>query len=80
MIISVVLFLAGVLTSALAKNFTTLLVGRSIQGIGGGGIVVLTEIVVCDLVPLRLRGQWLGVVNGTYAIGTVAGPLIGGAF
>jgi MFS family permease len=77
---SVLLFLAGCLGCALAKNFLTILVCRSIQGAGGGGIVVMTEIVVCDMIPLRLRGEWFGVLGGMYAVGTVLGPIIGGAF
>ena len=80
MLFAVILFLAGCLICGLAQNFTTILVGRSIQGIGGGGIVVLTEIIVCDLIPLRLRGQWFGILSSMYAVGTVLGPIVGGAF
>ena len=77
---AITLFLLGVLIAGFAKNFTVLLAGRSIQGIGGGGIIALTEILVTDLVPLRLRGQWMGVVSGMWAVGSVSGPVIGGAF
>jgi MFS family permease len=77
---SVLFFLAGCLGCALANNFNILLVFRSIQGAGGGGIVVMTEIIVCDMIPLRLRGQWFGVLSGMYAIGTVLGPILGGVF
>ncbi|MCJ1464044.1 hypothetical protein MMC07_002654 [Pseudocyphellaria aurata] len=75
-----VFFLVGVIVAAVAKDFATLLVGRSIQGIGGGGLIALTEIVVTDLVPLRLRGQWFGIISGMWALGSVSGPVIGGAF
>lgn len=74
-----VFFMVGVIVAALANNFTTLLVGRSIQGIGGGGLIALTEIVVTDLVPMRFRGQWFGIISGMWAIGSVSGPVIGGA-
>jgi MFS family permease len=77
---SVLFFLAGCIVCAVAKNFNTILVGRSVQGMGGGGIVVMTEITVCDMIPLRLRGEWFGLLGGMYAIGTVLGPVIGGAF
>jgi MFS family permease len=73
-------FLAGCLSCALTKNFNMLLVFRSIQGAGGGGIVVMTEIIVCDMIPLRLRGEWFGVLSWMYAIGTVLGPILGGVF
>lgn len=78
--ISITFFFIGVMVSALAKGFTALLVGRCIQGVGGGGIIALTEIVVTDLVPLRLRGQWFGIISGMWSIGSVTGPIIGGAF
>ncbi len=66
--------------AGLSQNFTLLLAGRTVQGIGGGGIIVLTQVIICDLVPLRLRGQWFGVISGMYAIGSVSGPLLGGVF
>lgn len=77
---AITLFFAGVMMAALAQNFTLLLAGRTVQGIGGGGIIALTEIMVTDLVPLRWRGQWAGVIGGMWAIGSVSGPVIGGAF
>lgn len=60
---SIVLFFAGSLIGALAGNFTILLVGRTIQGIGGGGLIVLTEVVVTDLTPLQVRGQWYSMIS-----------------
>ncbi len=77
---AVVFFLLGVIMAGVAKNFDLLLAGRTVQGIGGGGIIVLTQVIICDLVPLRLRGQWFGVISGMYAIGSVSGPLLGGVF
>lgn len=59
---------------------TTLLIGRSIQGIGGGGILTLGEILITDLVPLSVRGAWFGHLGSMWAIGSVTGPLMGGAF
>ncbi|KIV91704.1 hypothetical protein PV10_06217 [Exophiala mesophila] len=78
--VSLVFFFIGVMMAALANNFTILLTGRSLQGIGGGGIMVMTEIVITDLVPLRYRGQWAGIIAGMWALGSVSGPIIGGAF
>lgn len=78
-ITALIFFLVGAIICAVAKEFATLLVGRSIQGIGGGGLIALTEIVVTDLVPLRLRGNWFGIISGMWALGSVSGPVIGGA-
>jgi MFS family permease len=74
------LFTAGAIICALSNNFTVMLVGRTIQGAGGGGIIALTEIIVTDLVPLRERGKWIGFISMTWSIGSVTGPILGGAF
>ncbi len=79
-IVGLIFFLIGALVAALANDFGTLLVGRSFQGIGGGGLIALTEILVTDLVPLRLRGQWFGIISAMWSIGSVSGPIIGGTF
>lgn len=78
--VSITFFFVGVVMAALSNNFALLLTGRSIQGIGGGGIITMSEIVVTDLVPLRYRGQWAGILAGMWSIGSVGGPIIGGAF
>ncbi|CRK20251.1 hypothetical protein BN1723_017855, partial [Verticillium longisporum] len=78
--VSCLLFTVGSIICAVAQNFTVLLIGRSIQGIGGGGIIALSEVIVTDLVPLAVRGQWLSILSAMWAIGTVAGPLMGAGF
>ncbi|OAL56109.1 MFS general substrate transporter [Pyrenochaeta sp. DS3sAY3a] len=78
--VSLAFFLAGSIVAAVANNFTVVLVGRSIQGVGGGGIICLTEMVVVDTVPLRERGKWFSFFGAMWSLGTVAGPLLGGGF
>lgn len=79
--VALALFCVGAILAAVTHgSMTLMLVGRSIQGVGGGGILVLTEIVVTDLVPLRFRGNWFSGIGAMWAIGSVSGPLIGGAF
>jgi MFS family permease len=78
--ISLAIFGAGAIIAATAKSFGRILVGRSIQGIGGGGVITLTEILVTDLVPLRERGKWFNFISAMWALGTVLGPLLGGGF
>ncbi|KAL4882436.1 major facilitator superfamily domain-containing protein [Aspergillus karnatakaensis] len=79
-LVSLVFFFAGALVAGLAKNFTHILIGRCIQGVGGGGISVLSEVVVTDLVPLRLRGNYYGILSAMYSLGSVLGPILGGGF
>lgn len=57
-----------------------LLAGRSVQGIGGGGILSLNLVILTDVVPLRQRPAYLAITQGAWAIGTIIGPLIGGLF
>ncbi|OOF90935.1 hypothetical protein ASPCADRAFT_58232 [Aspergillus carbonarius ITEM 5010] len=77
---SIGFFLAGSLGAGLAQSFTTILMGRCLQGVGGGGIAVLAEVVVTDLVPLRRRGNYYGVLSAMYSLGSVLGPILGGGF
>ena len=78
--VGLVFFLIGAIVAATANAFGPLLVGRSLQGVGGGGLIALTEILVTDLVPLRQRGQWFGIISAMWSIGSVTGPIVGGAF
>jgi MFS family permease len=74
-----VIFTIGTIIASVANNSATLLVGRSVQGIGGGGIVALTYVIVTDIVTLRERGKWFSLISLQWAIGSVTGPVIGGA-
>ena len=79
-LIAIVFFAVGSIITAAAGGFTVLLVGRSIQGAGGGAIMTLVEILITDLVPLRHRGQWFGYQSVVAAVGTAVGPIVGGGF
>lgn len=80
--VSLTFFAAGAIVAALARandGMAMMLIGRSIQGVGGGGILVLLEIIVTDLVPLRLRGKYQSIVGAMWAVGSVTGPVLGKA-
>lgn len=72
-IASVLLFMLGSGLAGGATNIGMIIAARTIQGVGGGGIITLGEIIICDLLPLRERGQYTGLLAGTYAIGTIIG-------
>ena len=74
------LFTTGTIIASVAKTIGTLLVGRCFQGVGGGGLVGLTYVLLADLVSLRERGKWMSIISLQWAIGSVLGPVIGGAF
>ena len=80
LLIALTLFTLGAIVAGVAHNVAMLLVGRCIQGVGGGGIIALSYIIITDMVGLRERGKWIGIVNMSQAIGSVSGPVIGGVF
>jgi len=77
---AILLFLLGSLVSALAPNMLVLVIGRAIQGAGGGGLFALAQTVIGDLVPPRERARYAAWISGTWAVASVAGPLLGGLF
>jgi MFS family permease len=79
-LISIAFFLVGTIVAGVCRDVAELLVGRCIQGVGGGGIMAITEVLIADLVPLRQRGQYYGIMNAMWSVGSVCGPVVGGAF
>lgn len=76
---SVSIFTIGSIVCATSPNIGQLLAGRAVQGIGGGGIVVISLVTFTDIVPLRFRPKWYGTVQGAWSLGTCVGPIMGGA-
>ncbi|KAK8127621.1 hypothetical protein PG984_008729 [Apiospora sp. TS-2023a] len=82
MLFSSVIFFTGgtALCAPVAKNFTVFFAGRTLQGIGGGGIITMGQVIYADIVPLRQRPKYFSIVLAAWAIGSVIGPLVGGVF
>ncbi|KAH7336904.1 iron permease [Rhizoctonia solani] len=80
MLASLIIFAVGSAICGAAPNMSALIAGRTIQGIGGGGIITLTDIIVADLVSLAERGPYMGIVGAVWAIASAIGPPVGGAF
>ncbi|KAL4981959.1 MFS general substrate transporter [Aspergillus falconensis] len=80
LISAVVLFALGSGISGGASSTAMLIAGRLVQGIGLGGVNMLIDIVVCDLVPLRERGQIMAIIFVVFSVGSSIGPFVGGAF
>jgi MFS family permease len=79
LIAALVIFAAGSVACAVARNYTVMIAGRTIQGIGGGGVIGLTTVVITDLVPLRNRARFYALISIIWAVGSTSGPIIGGA-
>ncbi|GJJ10742.1 hypothetical protein Clacol_004969 [Clathrus columnatus] len=79
LVAAVLIFAVGSALCGGAHNSATLLVGRTIQGFGGGSIVALGDILLGDLVPLKERGTYFGLLGLTWSIACSIGPVVGGA-
>ncbi|TPX32829.1 hypothetical protein SmJEL517_g04167 [Synchytrium microbalum] len=79
-LVAVFLFELGSLIAGLSTSMIMLIVGRTICGLGGGGIFSLVFIIVSDIVSMRDRGKYTGLFSMTFTISSVIGPLLGGVF
>ncbi|MSW85872.1 MAG: DHA2 family efflux MFS transporter permease subunit [Actinobacteria bacterium] len=77
---AIVIFLLGSLLAGASQSMLMLVITRGIQGLGGGGLMVLVMAVIADIIPPRDRGKFTGLFGGVFAIASVAGPLLGGFF
>lgn len=75
-----VVFLVGSLLCAVSVSITMLIWSRVLQGVGGGGLVILVNIVISDLFSMRERAKYFGLVGMTWALASAVGPVLGGVF
>ncbi|WP_189921126.1 MDR family MFS transporter [Kitasatospora xanthocidica] len=77
---ALVAFLTGSALAGAAQSIFQLIAFRAIQGVGAGGLMVLTLTIIADIVPTRERGKYMGLYGAVLGLSSVAGPLIGGYF
>jgi EmrB/QacA subfamily drug resistance transporter len=77
---SIVLFVVASVFTGLATNFPMLVLGRALQGVGGGGISGLSQAVIADIVPPRHRGRYAWITPTVFTVVSMLGPLLGGLF
>jgi EmrB/QacA subfamily drug resistance transporter len=78
MLVALGVFMAGSAASAAAPSMLMLILGRGLQGIGGGGIVPLAQSIIADAVPPRERGYYQAYTGSIWIIAGSAGPVLGG--
>lgn len=79
------LFAIGVFTAAsvgaaLSTGFWEFIVFRGLQGVGGGGLMILAQAIIADVVPAKDRGKYMAPMGAVFGLTSVAGPLLGGLF
>ncbi|KAL4913827.1 major facilitator superfamily domain-containing protein [Aspergillus aurantiobrunneus] len=80
LLLAVALFFVSSIVCATALDMSMLIVGRSIQGVAGGGLIQLILITISDLFSVRLRSLFLGLMEFTWTIAGALGPVLGGSF
>ncbi|MFJ4851758.1 MULTISPECIES: MFS transporter [unclassified Streptomyces] len=76
--LALVIYVAGSLVAGLSQNAGMLIACRVVQGVGVGGLVALTQVIMAAMISPRERGRYSGYLGAAFAIGTVGGPLLGG--
>src|SRR5215467_11759000 len=78
--VAIAVFLVGSALCGIAQNMLQLIVFRALEGVGGGGLIVITIAVIGDLIPPRERGRYQGFFGAVFGVATIVGPLVGGFF
>jgi EmrB/QacA subfamily drug resistance transporter len=79
-LIAIGLFTVASVGAALSPNFTAFVIWRGVQGLGGGGLMILSQAIIADIVPARERAKYMGPIGALFGLSAVAGPLVGGFF
>ncbi len=77
-LVAVALFTLGSLLGGMAQSFPELVAARGVQGLGGGGLMILSQAIIADIVPASERGKYMGPMGALFGISAVIGPLLGG--
>ena len=77
-VVAIFIFTTGSALCGLARSMTGLILFHGLQGLGAGGLMVLAQTAIADLVPPRQRGRYQGLITGVFALCSVTGPVLGG--
>ncbi|KAH8813029.1 MFS multidrug transporter-like protein [Xylogone sp. PMI_703] len=80
LLFAAVVFLLGSTLAATSVSIAMLITARAVQGIGGGGLIVLVNICISDLFSMRNRSKYYGIVGMVWAFASAIGPILGGLF
>ncbi|MCQ9163556.1 MDR family MFS transporter [Arthrobacter sp. STN4] len=77
---AIAIFTLASVGCAFATGFWGFVVFRAVQGLGGGGLMILSQAIIADIVPANERGKYMGPLGAIFGLAAVAGPLLGGYF
>ncbi|GLU48555.1 MDR family MFS transporter [Nocardiopsis ansamitocini] len=77
---AIAIFTVASIGCAFAPDFWTFVAFRAMQGLGGAGLMVLSQTIIADIVPAKERGKFMGPLGAVFGVSAVAGPLLGGLF
>ncbi|KQZ84954.1 MFS transporter [Microbacterium sp. Root166] len=79
-LVAIAIFTLASVGCAFATDFWMFVVFRAVQGLGGGGLMILSQAIIADIVPASERGKYLGPLGAIFGLAAVGGPLLGGFF
>lgn len=79
-LLAIAIFTLASIGCAFASDFWMFVAFRAVQGLGGGGLMILSQAIIADIVPAKERGKYLGPLGAVFGLSAVAGPLLGGFF
>lgn len=77
-LVAIGLFTLASAGAGMADSMLTLVLWRAVQGLGGGGLMILSQSIIADIVPASERGKYMGPLGALFGISAVLGPLLGG--
>ncbi|HZP70889.1 MAG TPA: MDR family MFS transporter [Pseudolabrys sp.] len=78
MLAAIGIFVTGSVACAMAPTMSALVLARAFQGLGGGGLMALSQTIIADIVSPRERGRYQGYIGAVFAVSSVGGPVLGG--
>ena len=75
---ALMVFIAGSALAGFAQDMPQLIAYRAVQGLGGGGLMIMSQAIIADLVPVRQRAKFMGPLGAVFGLAAVGGPLLGG--
>src|SRR5215213_8543609 len=79
-LVAIGLFTLASIGAALSPSFAWLVFWRGVQGLGGGGLMILSQAIIADVVPARERAKYMGPIGALFGLSAIVGPLVGGFF